>query len=123
MLLEHQFTVPQIATMLGVSVSTVQRMTEFNFSVSATYATLTDERDSLVSDIQHIFLNRENRQMEGQLLARGFRIQRHCIREAQRRIDPEGSVLRRLDALQRWVYKVAAPLSLWHIDGNLKLIR
>lgn len=109
--------------MLGVSVSTVQwRMGEFDLSVSATYATLTDnELDSLVSDIQHHFPMCGNHQMEGQLLAWGFRIQQHRIREAQRRVDPEGSILRRLNALQRRVYKVAAPLSLWHIDGNHKL--
>ena len=57
--------------MLGVSVSTVQwRMGEFDLSVSATYATLTDnELDSLVSDIQHHFPMCGNHQMEGQLLA------------------------------------------------------
>ena len=123
MLLEHRLTVPHIANMLGVSVSTVrQRMAEFDLPVAATYATLTDdELDSLVSNIQNHFPNSGNRQMEGQLLARGFRI--HRIQEAQRRVDPEGSILRRLNALQRCVYKVAAPLSLWHIDGNHKLIR
>lgn len=91
MLLEHRFTVPHIANMLGVSVSTVRRrMAEFDLSVAATYATLTDdELDSLVSNIQNHFPNCGNRQMEGQLLARGFRIQ-HRIREAQRRADPEG---------------------------------
>ena len=55
------------------------------------------------------------------IISTTIRIQ-HRIREAQR-IDPEGSVLRCLNALQRRVYKVAAPLSLWHIDGNHKLIR
>ena len=111
--------------MLGVSVSTVQQhMTEFDLPISATYATLTDdELDSLVSNIQNHFPNCGNRRMEGQLLALGFRIQQHRIQEAQRRVDPEGSMLRRLNALQRHVYMVAAPLSLWHIDGNHKLIR
>ena len=38
MLLEHQFTVPQIGKKQGVSVSTVrQHMVEFGLSVSATY--------------------------------------------------------------------------------------
>ena len=112
MLLEHRFSVQQIANMLGVSVSTVhRRMEEFNLSVSASYATITDyELDSLVSDIQHHFPMCGNCQMEGQLA----RVQQRHIREAQRRVDPEGSMLRRLNALQRRVYKVAAPLSLAH---------
>ena len=108
--------------MLNVSISTVRRrMSEYGLSVSATYASLSD--DSLVADIQHHFPMCGNRQMQGQLLARGFRVQQHRVRDSQRRVDPEGSVLRRLNALHRRVYKVAAPLSLWHIDGNHKLIR
>ena len=125
MLLEHRFSVPQISDQLGVSVSTVRRrMAEYNLSVSATYATITSsELDSLVREIQTLFPMCGNRQMQGHLLARGYRIQQHRIREAQRRIDPQGSVLRRLSTIHRRVYSVPAPLSLWYIDGNHKLIR
>ena len=57
MLLEHQFSVPQISELLGVSVSTVRRrMAEYNLSVSATYASITsNELDSLVREIQTRF--------------------------------------------------------------------
>ena len=125
MLLEHRFSVPQIANMLGVSVSTVRRrMTDHNLSVSATYATITSgELDSLVGEIQTQFPMCGNRQMQGHLLARGYRIQQHRIREAQRRVDPEGSNLRRLSTINRRVFSVPAPSSLCHIDGNHKLIR
>ena len=89
MLLEHRFSVPQIANMLGVSVSTVRRITDYNLSVSATYATITSgELDSLVGEIQTQLPMCGNRQMQGHLLARGYRIQQHRIREAQRRVDP-----------------------------------
>ena len=89
MLLEHRFSVPQIANMLGVSVSTVRRITDYNLSVSATYATITSgELDSLVGEIQTQLPMCGNRQMQGHLLARGYRIQQHRMREAQRRVDP-----------------------------------
>ena len=125
MLLEHQFSVPQISELLGVSVSTVRRrMAEYNLSITATYASMdSNELDSLVREIQTRFPMCGNRQMQGHLLARGYRIQQHRIREAQRRVDPQGSVLRRLNSIRRRVYSVPAPLSLWHIDGNHKLIR
>ena len=125
MLLEYRFSVPQIADLLGVSVSTIRRrMTDYNLSVMATYSTLTaDELDSLVREIQLQFPMCGNRQMQGHLIARGYRIQQHRVREAQRRVDPEGSILRRLTTIRRRVYSVPAPLSLWHIDGNHKLIR
>ncbi len=42
-----------------------------------------------------------NRQMPGHVLARGIRFQQHRIREAQRRVDPAGTVMRRLRTIQR----------------------
>ena len=99
MLIEHRFSVPQVAEMFGVSISTVRRrMTEYGLSISATYSSISDEElDALVKDIQIMFPMCGNRQMLGQLLARGVRVQQHRVRESQRRIDPEGSMLRRLN--------------------------
>ena len=59
MLLEHRFSVPQIADMFGVSVSTIRRqMSDYGLSVGATYADLDDnELDRLVREIQHLFLD------------------------------------------------------------------
>lgn len=40
-------------------------------------------------------------------------------------VCPEGILMRalQLTAVERWIYNVRSPLSLWHIDGNHKLIR
>ena len=90
----------------------------------AQYAILTDyELDSLVSDIQSQFPMCGNRQMQGHLLSRGYRVQQTRIWEAQRRINPQGAIIRRLRALNRREYSVPAPRSLYHIDGHHKLIR
>ena len=42
-----------------------------------------------------------------------------------RRVNPEGVLLRALElnVVRRRSYQVQGPLSLWHIDGNHKLIR
>ena len=124
-LLEKRFTIPQIGEILGVSVRTVRRrMTEYNLSVSAFYSELTDDQlDVIVGEIQAQFPTCGNRQMQGHLLARGIRVQQHRIREAQRRVDPTGSLMRRLRTIHRRSYHVNGPLALWHIDGNHKLIR
>ena len=61
--------------------------------------------------------------MLGHLQSRGFRIQQIRLREAMRRVDPEGSVMRRLSTINRRKYRVPAPSSLWPMDGNHKLIR
>lgn len=124
-LIDNDFTVPQMASMLGVSVSTVRRrMSEFNLTIRSHYSQLTDdELDRILLEIHHHFPTCGNRQMQGYLLARGLRVQQHRIREAHRRVDPEGSVMRRLQAMHRRSYSVPAPRSLYHIDGNHKLIR
>ena len=88
---------------------------------SATYSSI--DLDVIVKDIQIMFPMCGNRQMLGQLLSRGVRVQQHRVRESQQRIDPEGSMLRRLNCIHRRVYKVHAPRTLYHIDGNYKLIR
>lgn len=47
------------------------------------------------------------------------------LQESLRRVDAEGVYMRRLrlHVLRRRQYSVPGPNSLWHIDGNHKLIR
>ena len=61
--------------------------------------------------------------MQGHLIARGYKIQQTCLRESQRRIDPVGTALCRLNVIHRRLYSVPSPLSSYHIDGHHKLIR
>ncbi len=84
-LIENNFTAPHIAEMIGVSLRTVhRRISEYGLSISARYSTLTDEElDQIVDDIQGQFPTCGNRQMNGHLLSRGYRIQQCGIRESQ----------------------------------------
>ena len=61
--------------------------------------------------------------LKGFLLSKGFRVQRERIRRSLLRIDPIGIVQRWKSTVKRRQYNVKHPLSLWHIDGNHKLIR
>lgn len=124
-LLHLGFNCPKIADVLGVSLSTIRRrMSEFGLSVTALYSTITDqELDSLVSQIKEDFPNCGSRLMHGHLLRRGHRISQIRVREALHRVDPEGVGIRWSSAVQRRKYAVFSPLSLWHLDGNHKLIR
>ena len=63
------------------------------------------------------------RYLSGYLRSIGHRVQRARILSALRVVDPQGVAFRSRRALKRREYKVAGPLSLWHIDGNHKLIR
>ena len=114
-----------MAEMIGVSLRTIhRRKSEYGLSITSQYATLTDdELDHLVICIQDQFPTCGNRQMYGHLLSQGHRVQQRRIRECQCRTCPEGTMMRRLGCLRRREYKVAAPCSLYHIDGNHKLVR
>ena len=124
-LLDYRFSVPQIANLLGVSISTVRRrMASFNLSVRSTYSSITNNQlDEIVAGAQQHFPNWGNRQMYGHLISQNIRVPFRRVQESQRRVDPEGSVLRRLRNMRRRVYSVKGPQHLWHIDGNHKLIR
>ena len=61
--------------------------------------------------------------IEGELLAQGIRVQRRRIRNSVKRMDPVGRRIRTINVIRRRVYNVHSPLSLWHMDGNHKLIR
>ena len=81
------------------------------------------ELNALTAEFVHTHLNGGQRTFEGYLRGRGFNIQRRRIREALLRIDPTGVRHRLKRALHRRQYHVPMPNSLWHIDGNHKLIR
>lgn len=63
--------------------------------------------------------------MRGFLRSRGLEVQWRRIEDSMKRVRPEGVLMRclQLTVLERRIYKVRSPLSLWHIDGNHKLIR
>ena len=124
---EHRFTIKDIAKMLGVSERTIKRrLKKFNIRIGETYDCLEDtELDSNVLEILRNFPNTGYKKMKGYLTARNFKIQEYRIRDSMRRVDPEGVALRALQSriIVRRKYSVAGPLSLWHMDGNHKLIR
>lgn len=124
-LLHLGFSCPKIADVLGVSLSTIRRrMSDFGLCITALYSSITDqELDSVISQIKEEFPNCGYRLMHGHLLRKGHRVSQARIREALHRVDSEGVAIRWSSAVQRRKYTVSSPLSLWHIDGNHKLIR
>ena len=126
-LLDNGFKVTDIASLLCVSSKTVYRRLEENgLSVRGTYARLTDtELDDMVKSILQEFPNSGYKSMLGPLLSKGLKVQEYRVREAMRRADPEGTIVRALQirVTHRRSYNVRAPLALWHMDGNHKLRR
>lgn len=80
------------------------------------------ELDEIVSSILRRTPDAGEVMIMGAIRCRSMRIQRCRIRESIRRVDPVSRTLRRATAVLRRVYNVPCPNSLWHIDGNHKLI-
>ena len=59
----------------------------------------------------------------GELTRRGLVIQHARVRASMIRTDPEGTVRRWMDAIQKILQCLYGPNALWHIDGHHKLIR
>ena len=115
-LIDNRFLVPQIAQMMDVSVSTIRRrMSIYNIYIHDAYSVMSDEElDVIVATKQQEFPNWGNRQMYGYLISRNIRVQFHRVRESQSQVDPEGSIMQRLQHLRRRSYSIPGPQHLWH---------
>lgn len=126
-LLEKKFKIDEIAKLFSTSKLTIERrMRDFGLSAASIYTSLSDDQlDAMITDIQRDFPNVGCKRVTGLLRARGICTQQARICQSMRRVDPEGILLRALEMniVHRRHYSVAGPLSLWHIDGNHKLIR
>ncbi|KAH8077422.1 hypothetical protein HD553DRAFT_258612, partial [Filobasidium floriforme] len=58
----------------------------------------------------------------GLLTAQGVKVTRRQLRDVMQTYDPQGNMLRRAQVLHRRDYDVPFINSLWHMDGQHKLI-
>ena len=89
-----------------------------------TYSDISDQDlDQLVRQVQQQHPGVAMRLLKGHLGSIGHRIHGDRIQLSLLRTDPTGVLNRWKESVKRRVYNVHAPHSLWHIDGNHKLIR
>lgn len=124
-LLEQEFIQVEISQMFGCSARTIRRrILEFGLDQFTRYNEISNgELDEIVEDFVNTFPTAGQKTLAGHLRTLGYRIQRYKIRDSMYRVDPWGVKLRSRRLLHRRKYKVAGPNSLWHIDGNHKLVR
>ena len=96
----------------------------FGFEYITDFSQISDEDlDSLVTIFVSQFPSAGQKSVAGYLQSQGHHIQRWRIRDSLLRVDPWGVEQRSRRILHRRKYTVPGPNSLWHIDGNHKLIR
>ena len=121
-----RFSWSKIANILGISRATLyRRLDEWQLSRDAYYSAITDgDLDRLVRQIKV----RQNPNIGEVMLMAALKVHNVCVQRTRlrasiHRVDPHTTELRRRETICRRVYSVEGPNSLWHIDGNHKLIR
>ena len=111
MLLEHQFSIADIARMMNVSARTVRRqILQYNLESYTEYSALTDSQlDEITSQFVHAnpFSGRVSYQEF--LRSTGLRVQQSRVRESLRQVDQRGMERRFRQALHRRQYSVCMP--------------
>ena len=117
------FTWTDIARCLDVSRSTLYRRLDESSLPLQGYTDIPDATlDSLVRELKLSHPNDGEVMMAAHVRARGIHVTRSRLRASIHRVDSMAGI-RRHPPIRRRVYHVEAPNSLWHIDGNHKLIR
>ncbi|XP_052719456.1 uncharacterized protein LOC128191439 [Crassostrea angulata] len=123
-LLENNFEISDIATLLLVSERTIyRRMALFGLSKSDFSEINENDLDEQVGKILNKFPLCGENMLRQMLLSKNIRIQRWRLRDCIHRIDKEGVQSRKIGRLHRRIYNVQGPNHLWHIDSNHKLVR
>ncbi|KAL9980321.1 hypothetical protein ACROYT_G008892 [Oculina patagonica] len=116
-----------IAKSLGVSLSTIwRRRVHFNMERRRHAGRRTvgmQELLEIIAEIKERAAGAGIIMIEGELAAQSLRASRTDIAEALIVLDPIGARLRWRNITPRVTYNVPGPNSLWHIDGNHKMIR
>ncbi|CAB3997619.1 hypothetical protein AC249_AIPGENE26499 [Paramuricea clavata] len=90
---------------------------------SGNFSSISDDQlDEEVQSILQVSPNSGERMLVGGIRAKGLIVQRRRVRASIVRIDPVSRELRQNTIAYRRVYNVPTPNSLWHLDGNHKLI-
>ena len=82
-----------------------------------------DDLKQIMCEIQTLTQGIGQTRMLGALRSRGLKIQRWRVRRCLRKIGPVGTVLRWRQVIQRPSYHVRSPNSLWHLEGNHKMVK
>ncbi|XP_078016898.1 uncharacterized protein LOC117250648 isoform X2 [Epinephelus lanceolatus] len=110
-LMKQGNTVKRIAKILGCSSSFLYKRTKLlGIPVRRRFSVIDDEE-------------LERHMMRGLLRADGLLLPRRRVREMLAHINPAAAARRWSSTVARRVYHIPYPNSLWHIDGNMRLIR
>ena len=109
----------EISLMMGVSAKTLQRRArEYNIK---RFSSITDrELDVITTNCLEDFPQAGQVMLQGHMISLDLHVPRERLRQSLQRIGSRNSMA---PAITRRVYSVSGPNALWHVDGNMKMIR
>ena len=121
---ELNYSWTKIAEILQISRQTLYRRLQ-QFGIDPCKFSLISESDldDVIKDIKVSHPSSGEVMMQGHLMHRGIKVPREKLRSAIHRVDHDNTVNRRTSVIRRRVYSTHCPNSVWHIDGNHKMIR
>lgn len=124
---DFSFKWTEIAELLGVSISKLNRHRSslgLGSDDTPRFKAISDpDLDVLVRDIVRQLPFSSIRMVQGEMESRGIHVQRERVRASLHRVDSLNIRARLQHVVERRQYRVPGPNSLWHINGNHKLIR
>ena len=116
------FTWTKLAKMLKINRQALYRRLEGSSLMG--YSDITDqELDSIICSHQSTHTNDGENMITGCLVSLGIHLQRKRIRESIHIVDHNGVQERAFTTIRRRRYHADLPNSVWHLDGNHKIIR
>ncbi|XP_041864624.1 uncharacterized protein LOC121654513 [Melanotaenia boesemani] len=124
-LMNQGHTVKKIARMLGCSSSFLYKKSKLmGIPIRSRLSVIDDDQlQEHVRGLQGTYPNSGNEMMRALLRAQGVIVTRARVREVLTRINPTAAARRWSRTVARRVYHAPYPNSLWHIDGNMRLIQ
>ncbi|CAM4549610.1 unnamed protein product [Leuciscus chuanchicus] len=124
-LVTQGYTIKRMAQLLGCSASFLYKRTKALGlpTRNSMSRSLTDEElEQHIRRLHGLYPRSGNEMMRALLRAEGLLVSRQRVRVMLTNIDPAAAARRWSAAVARRTYHVPYPNSLWHMDGNMRLI-
>lgn len=119
---ERNISIPNLASALGVHVSTVKRYMHQYGIKRQPFSTISDSSlDAVIKEYKAVHPNTGIRYIRGHLSHQGMRVQRDRIVASLSRVDSVAKVISQRKVIERREYESSRPNALWHVDGHHKL--
>lgn len=117
----RNISIATVARLLKVHRHTVEKAMQED-GIANLFSDISDmELDAIVRDYVDVRPDSGIQYTKGYIRSLGLKIQRDRIISSMHRVNPIGAAVRAAEPIERRVYHVTRPNSVWHMDAHLKI--